>query len=194
MLSLRLLYKNTSWDLYVLVSICKTSCDKVWQNMSQGNGILYHSLVGMPNTRLHDASSTFTNMFCSLTTSGGLFPYLACFVFLNVSTYSMRLVCVEHSLFPAYLHFPHNHWRCCGQGFFGIYVILILFRLHHHWFYHLFWALVVCWHLDIGNSYHSYHYNDKFKSRIFGTVTFVGYSVFFKIQLFWIYCFRSVFF
>ena len=65
MLALRLLRKNNYWTLSVMGSIFKTSCDEVWKNMSPGDGILSHSLEGMPILRLHDESSTFTNVFCS---------------------------------------------------------------------------------------------------------------------------------
>ena len=41
-LELSLFHKNTSWDLSVMGSICKNSCDEVYKNMSSGDGRSYH--------------------------------------------------------------------------------------------------------------------------------------------------------
>ena len=46
-------------------SICKTSCDEVYNNISIRNRRLYYSPVAMPIMRLYDASSALTNAFFS---------------------------------------------------------------------------------------------------------------------------------
>ena len=62
MLELRLLCENYFWDSSVLAYICNNVCDEVWYNMRPEGGRSSHSLVGMSIMRLHDASSTFTNV------------------------------------------------------------------------------------------------------------------------------------
>ena len=41
-LVLHLLHDNTSWDLFLMGSICKTYCYEVWKKMSSGYGRLSH--------------------------------------------------------------------------------------------------------------------------------------------------------
>ena len=98
MLVLHLLHKNSFLNSSVMVSIYKTSFDEVWKNMNPGDGMSSRSFLGMPITRLHDASSTVTNDFYP-PLSGGFFPDFTCFVFLNASVSSLGFVCVEPSLF-----------------------------------------------------------------------------------------------
>ena len=65
MLTLCLLREKNSWDLSVMGYIWKTSCDEFWKNTSPVYGRSSHSLMETPITRLHDVSSTFTNVFFS---------------------------------------------------------------------------------------------------------------------------------
>ena len=63
MLVLHFLHENNHWDLSIMGSIFNTYCDDVWKKMSPVDGGLSHFLVEIPIMRLHDASSTLTNVF-----------------------------------------------------------------------------------------------------------------------------------
>ena len=71
MLEFHLLRKNIYFTSSVMGSIFKTSRDEIYTNMSTGDGISYHYLVGMPIIRLHDASSSLTDFFVILLHEGG---------------------------------------------------------------------------------------------------------------------------
>ena len=72
------------FTLLLIGSVCGTSCVEVWKNMSPGDGGSPHSSVRDPVMKLHEASLTSTNDFCSPPT-GGLLEDLSCFIFLNDS-------------------------------------------------------------------------------------------------------------
>ena len=59
--------------------------------MSPRDGGSPHSSVGAPIMRLHEASLTFTNDFWS-PPPGGLLGDFSCFILLNASASSLRLV------------------------------------------------------------------------------------------------------
>ena len=80
MLALHLLHENISLDSSVMGYISKTSFDKVWKNISPGDGRSCHSLVVMTIMILHDASSASINVFCSPTPSGVLIPEFPYFI------------------------------------------------------------------------------------------------------------------
>ena len=94
-----LLRESTYWTLSIMGSICKNYCDEVWENMSPGDRVSYHSSVGIPIMRLHDASSTFTNVFFLLLHQEScyqIFPVLYSWMVIHPPW----AFCVQHSLFP----------------------------------------------------------------------------------------------
>ena len=76
--------------LFLISSVCVTSCVEVWQNMRPGDVSSPHFLVGAPIMRLHEASFTFTNDFWS-PTPGGLLEDFSWFILLNASASCLRL-------------------------------------------------------------------------------------------------------
>ena len=136
MFEFRLLCEKNSWTLSVMVSIFKNSCVDVWKNMSPVDGISSHYLVGMPIMRLHGASSTFTDVFCSTPPSGGLFPYF-CYSFFWMLMHPLLVLSVcRIYCFPHCDLFPRNYCRWCVQGFFGGFVYPLLCHLHNPQFLH----------------------------------------------------------
>ena len=121
MLSLRLLWDRISWGLYVIVSICKTYCNGLWQNMDPVDGRESHFLVVMPIMRLHNACSTFTDVFVLLNhkeTCSQIFLVLSSLILLHslLDLFVWSIICLPHS---GYL--PHNNCRRYGQGFFSFF-------------------------------------------------------------------------
>ena len=136
MLELHLFQNNTSWNLSVMGYIYKNSCDEVWKNMIPGDGRSPNSLMGMPPMRLHDAYSTFTNLFCSAPPPGVFYQ-----IFLDSSSWILlppiwALYVRSIHCFPNSDLFLHNNWRWFGQGLFRGFVHPILFYLHHPQFFH----------------------------------------------------------
>ena len=62
-LVLPLLCDNAYLILSVILSVCKNSCDEVWQNTSPRDRRPSHSLVGIHTVILHDEYLTLTNVF-----------------------------------------------------------------------------------------------------------------------------------
>ena len=77
--------------LLLIGSLCGTSCVEVWQNISPVDGVSPHSFLGYPIMRLHKASLTFANAFCS-PPPGGLLGDFSCFGFMDASESYLSLV------------------------------------------------------------------------------------------------------
>ena len=136
MLALCLLHEKNSWTSFFMGSICKNSCDEVWKNMSTGDSRSSHYSLGIPITRLHDASSTFSKVFCSPPPSGGFFQiFIASSSWILLSPLWVLSVWSIHYFLHSDL-FINNNCRWCGQFFFRFFVYPFLFHLYHTQFYH----------------------------------------------------------
>ena len=129
MLVLRLLRKNNYWTSFVMGSICKTSCGGVWKNLIPGYKRSSHYVVGMTTMKLHDTSSTFTNIFVILLHKGACYQ-----IFLDSSSWMILHPLWVFSLwsincFPYSEIFIHNHCRWCDQGLFGVFFSLFCITL-----------------------------------------------------------------
>ena len=152
MLALHLLCNNTPWALYVMGSICKTSCDVVSQNMSPGYGRSSYSLVGM--TIMTMIYSKHSPMFFVILLHQGACSHILLYPsslmlmhnIWDLSVWSIH--CLPHSEL-----FPYNNCRWRDQGYFRVFVYPLLFHLNHPQFSYTVQTPVGCWHLDIGIDY-----------------------------------------